>query len=784
MSPPTTDRQPSSATFFDDIAGLRGIAVLLVVLFHAHVPFIDGGFIGVDVFFVISGFLITRLLVREYERRGTVSFKGFYARRARRIIPAAALVIVVSIIGAALTMPLLKVFKQAIDLLAAAAQMANWHFIAQNADYLSGSIDGSLATHFWSLSIEEQLYFVWPLTVFAAAALVSRTPLRRYLSMRMAVGIVVGLISAASLFAAVRLTSTDPSLAYMATHTRAWQFGAGALLAVVAPALVGHGRTAKLTTPLAFTLGWLGLAGLLYGAFAITPQTPYPGTAALLPTGAAVLIIAAGQMFHSTLEPVERPTATPPSAGRVAPGALAEGAYRDPQPEPASAHPPLPEQPASAASVRVEGTDPTPPDHPASPETRPSPLPEEPASASERASRRVAATRLLTTLTPTTLLALPSLRFLGRISYAWYLWHWPAIVLFEQATGISAWPALLAVSVVSFLIATASTLWFEEPIIANRELRRNTSASISVGITGLVVALAVTMTAGILTVKVASRDTVANAALTYQSVFGTDNQTTSGAVVPNPFQAYDDRPSPNECLLPVSQRTPTRSCTFGPDDGIPVVLFGDSHAEQWVESIREIGSNHNWQIHQFTKAACPAQNLPPHGMPDPYAKQDCVDWRRDSLEQIAALHPKIIIVSSLSTYVPSKAMAETAWNDTLTTLRATGARLVYIADTPYPNFQVADCMSGSLDNWSKCDFAFDDVPRFEPVLEMPAGRGKRRIVTISVNDLLCQGNTCFPARNKIMFYRDESHLTATAARVLEPALVNRLDAAGFDYRAG
>ncbi len=690
-APPRRDDRPQTTAprFFDDIAGLRGVAVLLVVLFHAHVPFVTGGFIGVDVFFVISGFLITRGLIREYEKNQTISFRGFYARRARRIIPAAALVIVVSIIGAALTMPLLKVFKQAIDLLAAAAQLANWHFMAQNADYLAGAMDGSLAAHFWSLSIEEQLYFVWPLTIFAAAVLVAKTPLRRWLPMRMSVGIVVGLVSAASLFAAIWLTPRDPAAAYMATYSRAWQFGVGGLLAVVAPALIGRGRTAKLNTPIALVVGWLGLAGLLYAAIAINTQTPYPGTAALLPTGAAALIIASGQMAGTGL----------PFVGRV--------------------------------------------------------------------------------------LDTPPLRFLGRVSYAWYLWHWPAILLFEEATGITSWPALLAVAAVALGIATASTMLFEEPIIGNKELRRNASASISVGVTGIVVGLVVTMGVGVATVKVASQDTVANASLSYQSVFGVENTEMSGAMVPNPFQAYDDRPEPNACLVPVGDRVPSQSCVFGPDAGVPVVLFGDSHAEQWVESIRDIGSQHGWQIHQFTKAACPAQNLPPQrGLPDPFVKQDCLDWRRDALEQIVALKPKIIFVSSLSTYVPKRETAEQAWDDTLTTLRSTGAQLVYIADTPYPGFQIADCMSGAMDDWNKCDFAFDDYPRFEPILEMPPGKGKDRIITVSVNDLLCDGNTCFPARNKILFYRDESHLTATAAEVLEPALVKQLDSAGFDYRAG
>ena len=685
--------------FFDDIAGLRGIAVVVVVAFHSRIPFIPGGFVGVDIFFVISGFLITRLLVNEIEQTKTVSFKGFYARRCRRIIPAASLVIVVSLVAAIITMPLLKVFKQSLDLLAAAANVANWHFIAQNADYLSGAIDGSLATHFWSLSIEEQIYLGWPLIIFAAAVAVSRTALRRRLSPRVSIGVVVGVITVVSLVWCIQTTAADPAYAYMATQTRIWQFGVGALIAVAPPwlaTLAGRaGRDAPTAggdhpavTLLAVVLGWVGFAGIVAACVLIDSRTPYPGTAALLPTLSAGLVIVAGQLAGTGL----------PLVG--------------------------------------------------------------------------------------SLLSLAPLRFLGRVSYSWYLWHWPVLVIFEAQTGIRSWPVLVAVSVGSLAIATLSTLYFEEPIIANAELRRNASASISVGLTGLVVALSVSLTAGVLVVKAASRDTVAHASLNYDAVFGQARSTMSGPVTPNPFQAYDDRPSPTECLVPVGQQNPTRSCVFGRADGIPVALFGDSHAEQWSEALRSIGDAHGWQIHQFTKAACPAQDLTPRPrQQDPFNKQDCLDWRSSSLDAIDELHPKIIIISSLSTYVPDYPSSQEAWDRTLARLRATGARLVYIEDTPYPGFQIADCMSGALDNWHRCDFGLDGFTRIEPILDAQARGKDTDITSIGVNDLLCEGNTCFPARNKIMFYRDDSHLTNTAATVLEPALVSRLDEQRFDYTA-
>ena len=234
-APITVSSSGSENRFFTDIEGLRGVAVTAVVAYHAGIPFVGGGFVGVDVFFVISGFLITGLLLREYERRGQISLKGFYARRFRRIIPPAALVIVATSAAIWLLLPLLSIFRQAFDLLAASVEVANWRFIAQGQDYLAGGSDDSVATHFWSLSVEEQFYAVWPLLVILAALLARRLGW----SVRAIAGVVIVLISAASFVASLHLTATNPVLSYMASQTRAWQFGVGALVAICGPPRAG-----------------------------------------------------------------------------------------------------------------------------------------------------------------------------------------------------------------------------------------------------------------------------------------------------------------------------------------------------------------------------------------------------------------------------------------------------------------------------------------------------------------------------------------------------------------
>ena len=154
--------------FRPDIEGLRGVAVLLVVLFHAGLP-VNGGFVGVDVFFVISGYLITGLLLREHRRSGRVSLARFYARRIRRLLPAAAVVILVTLPIAFLVIGPLDRPGVMADGASAALSVANVRFALAEGDYFTSITQPSPFLHFWSLSVEEQFYLVWPALLFLVA---------------------------------------------------------------------------------------------------------------------------------------------------------------------------------------------------------------------------------------------------------------------------------------------------------------------------------------------------------------------------------------------------------------------------------------------------------------------------------------------------------------------------------------------------------------------------------------------------------------------------------------
>jgi peptidoglycan/LPS O-acetylase OafA/YrhL len=273
-------------TFRPDVQGLRAIAVSLVVVYHLYPSALPGGYIGVDVFFVISGFLITGHLLRTYQRTGRIGFVDFYARRARRLMPAAAVVLAVTWVAARIALPSTQLPDTAAQIRASALYFQNWVLSHDAVSYLKSDNAPSPVQHFWSLSVEEQFYLVWPLLFLIAGAGAARFARRartgRVILFALAAGVVC-----ASLWYSIHETAANPAAAYFVTTTRMWELGLGGLLA-----LIGSRATALIERigPLA----WVGLGLVVSSAFLLTGASAFPGYVALLPVGGAILLIACG----------------------------------------------------------------------------------------------------------------------------------------------------------------------------------------------------------------------------------------------------------------------------------------------------------------------------------------------------------------------------------------------------------------------------------------------------------------------------------------------------------
>lgn len=269
---------PDTTEYRADIQGIRALAVLSVIFYHGDIIGFPGGFVGVDIFFVISGFLITRLLMRELETTGSISVFMFWGRRVRRLLPNASVTLLAVLTATVILLPAYRRPDIALDVIASAAFVSNYHFATNAVDYFRLGAPPSPVLHFWSLSVEEQYYVVWPLLLLAVCRLRGGTRLR---TARTLLFVVFGL----SFVSALVAVGESQPVAFFHAENRVWQLALGGILAT-------HFQY-RLSVPaqLRALLGWLGLAAMLFSITAFDDDLAYPGFYALMPTlGTAALL--------------------------------------------------------------------------------------------------------------------------------------------------------------------------------------------------------------------------------------------------------------------------------------------------------------------------------------------------------------------------------------------------------------------------------------------------------------------------------------------------------------
>lgn len=286
LSRTSRDRHDEGAYWRRDIQGLRAIAVLSVVAYHYQLGPFHGGYVGVDVFFVISGFVITNMLSRAADSGSRPSLLDFYATRARRILPAASVTLLATVVATYVVLGGVRGLTVAGDARAALAFLANVHFSHVETNYLLAQGPSSPVLHFWSLSIEEQFYFVWPTVLVLIIARAGALGWRR-----VAIAVTATVAAASCVFGVV-LTHTDPTAAYYSTWVRAGELAIGALVALATPSLP---TSTRLVGRACSVLGLLliAVAMVSFGA-----STAFPGTAVLVPVSGTALVIAGGGMHR------------------------------------------------------------------------------------------------------------------------------------------------------------------------------------------------------------------------------------------------------------------------------------------------------------------------------------------------------------------------------------------------------------------------------------------------------------------------------------------------------
>ncbi|WP_433285734.1 SGNH hydrolase domain-containing protein [Micromonospora sp. CA-244673] len=681
---PGTPRERPRSAFRPDIEGLRALAVLLVVLWHAGVPFISGGFVGVDVFFVISGYLITTGMAAEVAARGRLSLGRFWARRAKRLLPSSALVLLAALLLTYLLLPDIRWRDTAGDVVSSAVYLINWRLADQAVDYLAAGQAPSIVQHYWSLAVEEQFYLVWPVLLVGVAWLArrGRTPDSRFRALAFGAVAVVG---AASFAWSVLLVESDPGRAYFVTTTRMWELAVGALLAL-AP-------TRRLTGAVAAAAGWLGVAAIAASAVVLSTSTPFPGTMALPATVGAALVIAAG------------------------------------------------------------------------------------------AARRWG---------PVALLRLPPMQFLGGISYTLYLWHWPLLVVLTARMPDAEPPAVVATVALAVVLAYLTSRLVERPVWHSRRLAVRPRVALSVGAActvlsvcaGLAFQTAATAPAAP-PVGAGGRDAPGAAVLTAGGAAGAGVPVDHApSVVPDPSAARNDLPSvyADRCHAGPTERAVLR-CVYGPPEAtVTIAVVGDSHAAQWVPTLRAIAERRNWRLLTYTKSSCPAVDV--EVVADGQRPIDtCAAWNRDLPGRLAADRPNLVVTSSYnySAYRDGRALKGPEGRAALVDgMRRTWRSLARIApvvvlrDTPAPRLDVAECVSAHREELTRCAVPRDEALAGIGPLQVDAAQGLTGVRLVDLNDAICPADRCAAVIGGVLVYRDTNHLTATYARTLAARLDEQL----------
>ena len=702
--------------FRPDVEGLRALAVVAVVLFHLRLGAFQGGFVGVDVFFVLSGFLITRLLLKELASTGTLSLPGFWARRARRLLPASCLVLVVTLIGGALVLSPLAQRTLAVDAMAAGVFVVNFVFAGRFGDYFAAQLaeaQPSALLHYWSLAVEEQFYLLWPLLLVGLT--------RRPRQFRRLLLTTILVVAAASLIISIWMTENRPTWAFYLLPSRMVELLAGAALAAAGPAF------RAVNADLRAALGWFGVLGIGVAVMTYDLGTVFPGYMQMLPVLATVLVIVAG-----------------------------------------------------GASGSARG--------------------------------------------PVVVLRHPLALWIGKHSYAIYLWHWPVLVLAEAKYGPLPLPTRLLLVAVAVGLSAASLRLLEDPVRRSTMLARRPTYGLALGaalcltavgcgawlraadvpldsgelaaaptlapqpvVSPTTIAEQQPATAGVTTVPTAAAPTTTIAPATMTALPANGDLAAlvaANRTVLEQGLAQSDVPSNlrpslrdvgadraavyrDDCVA-VGRVSQLNACRYGDTDAaFTIILYGDSHAAQWFPALEAMANDRHFELIVMIKGGCPTAAVT---IPTATLSRTCPIWRDQAVAFIAAEQPELLLVSASAGYPNDDDEWAQGFDATMRRVVPLAGHVAVIGDTPAASNEPTDCLSRNVRNADVCASARDDVvasSRLGTEREISADLGADYVDT---TDWLCTASACPMMIGDILLYRDATHITTVASEWFRPLL--------------
>ncbi len=735
-----------------DIQGLRAVAVLLVLVFHLWPEIIGGGYVGVDVFFVISGFLITGHLLSHPPRRPHDLFV-FWGRRIRRLLPAALMVLVVTAVASYLIAPDTRWGATATEVIASALYVENWVLAGSSVDYLLAEHDPTPVQHYWSLSVEEQFYLFWPVLLLVVFWLVARVrlvrgsvgeerpgprssngpwrprgappePPRSGLAAARAAFIAV---AAGSLFLSITATSTEPASAYFVTPTRIWELALGGVVATL-PSLSGLGRAGKAADPVA----WIGLGMVVAAGVSFSSDTPFPGSAALLPViGTAITIFAAAAGPWS-----------PTRVLRIRPiqhlGDTSYSIYLW--------HWPL------LVLWKTAVGDVTP----------------------------IASIGILTATivlaTATKLVIEDPLRFAPRLQRL-------------KATFTLAGVGMVVVCMLGSV-----------ELLAARQRIDAAAASLPGGIVsdGPLVQTdpegdplpPPTLEPGA-TPEPEPTDAPAatfsssscDGAAAIVRGFDVCPQDPAARMRPPPIAAQSDySDSYRDGCWNYAPFATQRVCTYGKGT-VRIALVGNSHAGQWLPALQVLAKRNHWTITTFLASQCNATDARLEFYVA--AKIDgCLGYGRWVLGATGGHAFDLVVTSerqSVNTqgdnWADTAAAARAGYSTYLQRWSASGAKVLILRDTPFPGRFIPDCLAAHPTNQPACAGTPADWRSRDPLFDAARQLALPGIETLDTTDFFCTDTACPAVIGSVVVYLDKSHMTATYSRSIAPFIEAQILAA-------